>query len=84
MACSSRRPSRTLLLTLGGPMQGANAGVCTSRLDAISLIGRGAAAGLGILVAFRVAAKSAGAVVTLHATVAMLGLALMAAYGSLG
>jgi hypothetical protein len=73
-----------LLLTMGTPPQGANAGVDTFRLDAAVLLGAALLLGLGILVTFRVAPKSAGAVIALHAIVAMFGLAILAAYVSLG
>ncbi len=73
-----------LLLTLGQPAQGVNEGVGTFRLDAVVLLGAALLLGLGILVTFRVAPKSAGAVIALHATIAMFGLAILAAYVSLG
>jgi hypothetical protein len=73
-----------LLLTLGTPMQGANSGAGTFRLDAVVLLSAALLLGLGILVTFRVAPKSAGAVIALHATIAMFGLAILAAYASLG
>jgi hypothetical protein len=73
-----------LLLTFGQPAQGANEGVGTFRLDAAVLLGAALAMGLGILLTFRIAPKSAGAVIALHATIAMFGLAILAAYVSLG
>ncbi len=73
-----------LLLTFGQPAQGANEGVGTFRLDAAVLLGAALAMGLGILITFRIAPKSAGAVIALHATIAMFGLAILAAYVSLG
>ncbi len=72
-----------LLLTLREPVQGENEGVGTFRLDAVVLLGAALVMGLGILVAFRIAPKSAGAVIALHATIAMFGLAILAAYASL-
>jgi hypothetical protein len=73
-----------LLLTMGQPAQGANEGVGTFRLDAAVLLGAALAMGLGILLTFRIAPKPAGAVIALHATIAMFGLAILAAYVSLG
>ncbi len=73
-----------LLLTFGQPAQGADQGVGTFRLDAAVLLGAALAMGLGILITFRIAPKSAGAVIALHATIAMFGLAILAAYVSLG
>ncbi len=73
-----------LLLTFGQPAQGADAGVGTFRLDAAVLLGAALAMGLGVLLTFRIAPKSAGAVIALHATIAMFGLAILAAYVSLG
>ncbi len=73
-----------LLLTFGQPAQGADQGVGTFRLDAAVLLGAALAMGLGILLTFRIAPKSAGAVIALHATIAMFGLAILAAYVSLG
>jgi hypothetical protein len=73
-----------LLLTMGTPLQGANTGVGTFRMDAVVLLGAALLLGLGILVTFRIAPKSAGAVIALHATIAMFGLAILAAYASLG
>jgi hypothetical protein len=73
-----------LLLTLDSPAQGENAGVGTFRLDAVVLLVAALLLGLGILLTFRIAPKSAGAVIALHATVAMFGLAILAAYVSLG
>ncbi len=73
-----------LLLTLGEPIHGVNAGVGTFRTDAVVLLGAALLLGLGILVMFRVAPKSAGAVIALHATIAMFGLAILAAYASYG
>jgi hypothetical protein len=67
-----------LLLTMGTPVQGASAGVGPFRMDAVVLLG------LGILATFRIAPKSAGAVIALHATIALFGLAILAAYVSLG
>jgi len=73
-----------LLLTMGEPAHGANHGVGTFRIDAMVLLGTALLMGLGILVTFRVAPKSAGAMIALHATIAMFGLAILAAYASLG
>ncbi len=73
-----------LLLTMGQPARGVNAGVGTFRLDAAVLLGAALALGLGILAMFRVAPKSAGAVIALHATIAMFGIAILAAYASFG
>lgn len=73
-----------LLLTMGQPPQGMREGVDTFRLDAAVLLGAALLLGLGILVTVRAAPKSAGAVMALHVTVAMFGLAILAAYASLG
>jgi len=73
-----------LLLTMNQPAQGQNKGVGTFRLDAAVLLGAALLLGLGILLTFRIAPKSAGAVIALHATIAMFGLAILAAYASLG
>jgi hypothetical protein len=73
-----------LLLTMNRPAQGLNEGVGTFRLDAAVLLGAALLLGLGILLTFRIAPKSAGAVIALHATIAMFGLAILAAYASLG
>jgi hypothetical protein len=73
-----------LFLTMGTPAQGADMGAGTFRLDAVVLLSAALLLGLGILVTFRVAPKSAGAVIALHATIAMFGLAILAAYVSLG
>ncbi len=73
-----------LLLTMGTQVQGANNGAGMFRLDAMVLLAAALLLGLGILVTFRIAPKSAGAVIALHATVAMFGLAILAAYVSLG
>jgi hypothetical protein len=73
-----------LFLTMGTPAVGANAGVGPFRMDAVVLLSAALLLGLGILVTFRIAPKSAGAVIALHATIAMFGLAILAAYVSLG
>jgi hypothetical protein len=73
-----------LLLTMGTPVQGASAGVGPFRMDAVVLLGAALLLGLGILATFRIAPKSAGAVIALHATIALFGLAILAAYVSLG
>ncbi len=69
-----------LLLTPGAPATGSD----TFRMDAMVLLGAALLLGLGIVVTFRIAPKSAGAVMALHATIAMFGLAILAAYASLG
>jgi hypothetical protein len=50
----------------------------------VVLLGAALLLGLGILATFRIAPKSAGAVIALHATIALFGLAILAAYVSLG
>ena len=73
-----------LLLTMGQPAAGANRGVAPFRLDAAVLLGAALLLGLGILAAVRTAPKFTGAAIALHAMVAMFGLAILAAYASLG
>jgi hypothetical protein len=73
-----------LLLTMGTPAGGASGASATFRLDAAVLLIATLLLGLGILVSFRIAPKSAGAVIALHATIAMFGLAILAAYASIG
>jgi hypothetical protein len=73
-----------LLLTTGEAAKGVDSGSATFRLDAEVLLIAALLLGLGILVSYRIAPKSAGAVIALHATIAMFGLAILAAYVSIG
>jgi hypothetical protein len=70
---------------LTGSLSGGSAsGDPTFRMDAAVLLGAALVLGLAILAMVRFAPKSAGAVIVLHATVAMFGLAILAAYVSTG
>ena len=68
-----------LMSTTSGPV----AGDPTFRLDAVVLLGAALLLGLAILGAYRIAPKSAGALIALHATIAMFGLAVLSAYATL-
>jgi hypothetical protein len=72
-----------LLLALGGPPRGVSLGVGAFGLVAAVLLALALLVGLAVLVAFRLRRRP-GALIALHATLAVSGFVILAAYVFLG
>ena len=69
-----------LVVALQGPPRGADQGTGGFGLAAAVLFAIAIVAGLGIFLRFRVAKKGAGALVGIHATLAVCAIVILAAY----
>ena len=69
-----------LIAALQGPPRGADQGTGSFGLAAAVLFALAAVFGLGIFLRFRVARKGAGALVGIHATLAVCAVVILAAY----
>ena len=69
-----------LALALQGPRRGADQGMGAFGLAAAALFAAAIAVGLGIFLRFRVRKKGAGALVGVHATLAVCAIVILAAY----
>jgi len=69
-----------LAVTLGGPVRGADQGMAGFGITAAGLLAVAALIGGQIFVRFRLRKKSAGALVGIHAAVAVSGIVILAAY----
>jgi len=69
-----------LAVALQGPPRGADQGTAAFGITAAALLAGAIALGLGIFVRFRLRRKGAGALVGLHAALAVGGIVILAAY----
>lgn len=69
-----------LLLSLGGPPRGADQGVASFGAISAGLLAIAVLAGLGILFTHVVKKRRAGSLIGLHATLAVCGFVVLAAY----
>ena len=70
----------SLVLSLRGPPRGVELGVASFGAIAAVLISLAALAGLGVLLTHRLKRRRAGTLIGLHATLAVSGFAILAAY----
>jgi|SRR6185312_2188628 hypothetical protein len=69
-----------LAVALQGPPRGADQGMAAFGLTAAALFAAAIAVGLGIFVRFRISKKGAGALVGVHAALAVGAIVILAAY----
>jgi hypothetical protein len=69
-----------LILSLGGPPRGAEFGVASFGAIAAVLLAMAALAGIGVLLTHRLRRRRAGTLIAVHATLAVSGFVILAAY----
>ena len=70
----------SLVLSVDGPVRGAELGVASFGAVAAVLLAMAAVAGAGVLVTYRLGRRTGGALIAMHAVLAVSGFVVLAAY----